>query len=85
MTAPWCPPTLAGETARRLQAAGYTWDSPEIIAITEQNRRAAQRRTVHVEQRRGQFGKTIESRLDANNCGWPTCPTCKNRKREAQS
>jgi hypothetical protein len=63
---------LATQTRLRLAAAGIP--ASALAAVTSHNRQAAQRRAVHVELRRGQFGKTIETQLDADDCGWPSCP-----------
>jgi hypothetical protein len=55
--------SLARETERRLVAAGFTSDSPELIRIREHNRQAMDEGWLRIELRRGQFGQVRRVRL----------------------
>lgn len=79
---------LAATVAARLKAAGIRPGDPALAAVRAWNAGAAASAVVHVEERRGQFGKTRRATLRelyGDSCGWPSCPQHgpSHQKREA--
>lgn len=67
---------LVRQTSARLAAAGFTRGDPALERIREWNAHAREAGVVHLEERRGQFGKTRRvtlRELYGDSCGWPTC------------
>ena len=59
-------PTLAEQTAARLEHAGITWDDPGLARIAEQNRAAR----LNVELAALKAGRPAPG----DDCNWPGCP-----------